>query len=180
MCTSLSHLAAPSDAHPSLTTLTAPPALDLAACITQLLADWAPLPAVPAEARLGMPLDLPLEFSTVLSGATHHLLVLRSTHDLAAELAYANTGDPGARALGDQALLAFCHLLGGHLMECGLGTGPAGYSLLPSWRSQPQQWPTTLPTSTCVLQVHGHALEARLWELPLFEPQRRTAPDPKR
>jgi hypothetical protein len=144
-------------------TLRIPSPFELAELVDKVLGDWAFLSARPAGKPAQGPAPFPLEYSVRPKGRHSFLLNLRCNHSFAAELAQASTGDPGARAHGEDAFRELCNLLASHLMSSlGSPAGRSFESFLPE-PSTPASWPSRLPDSQSVIIADRFPLEIRLW-----------------
>jgi hypothetical protein len=140
-----------------------PSSFELAELIDKVLSDWAFLSAVPAGKPAQGPADLGLEFSVALVGPVDGFLVLRCGADLAADVAQASTGDPGARSEGPDAFKELCNLVASHLMTTFLAGGHLDFLPFVPKLSQPGEWPAQPADAESVMLVENHPLEARLW-----------------
>jgi hypothetical protein len=140
-----------------------PRPFELIELVDRVLSDWAFLAVSPAGKPAVGPAVLPLEFSTILAGKLKCLLVLRSSHAFGAELAYACTGDPGAREQGADAFRELCNLLASHLLTGYLGGESGDFAPFLPERSRPEQWPAVPAEVEAVMMVENFPLEARLW-----------------
>jgi hypothetical protein len=147
-----------------------PQAFELVDLAARLLGDWAFLTVMPAGKPAEGPANLPLEFSTALSGKLGCLLVLRSSHAFGSELAYASTGESSARDKGSDAFRELCNMLASHLMTAYLGGEGGDFASFLPQPSLPQHWPAAPADMETVMMVESFPLEARLWMLP--EPAR--------
>jgi hypothetical protein len=150
-----------------------PRPFELIELVDRVLGDWAFLAVNPAGKPAEGPAPLPLEYSTILAGKLKCLMVLRSNHAFGAELAYACTGDPGAREQGADAFQELCNLLASHLLTAYLGGEQGDFAPFLPERSQPQQWPESPASIEAVMMVESFPLEVRLWAeaAPVLEAQ---------
>ncbi len=145
----------------------APSGQKLAALLDEVISEWCKLRAVPAGRPTNNPVKMDLEYRVVLQGAHSGQLVLRAHKTLAAELAHASTGDPGARVEAEDAFRDFCSRFAGRLLrELFQNKLSEVRGHLPL-ASSPELWPAREPDSDCVVLVEYRPLEARLW----LEPQ---------
>lgn len=140
-----------------------PMAFELTELLDKLLGDWAFLSIMPAGAPVAGPAELPLEFTAQIVGRVSCVLVLRSSHAFGAELAYASTGDPGAREQGADAFQELCNMLCSHVLTNFLGGDQGGFAPFLPQRSRPEQWPSDQADVASVVLVEDHPVEVRLW-----------------
>ena len=150
---------------PEMTLPRLPRSFELAELMDQLLGNWAFLSVDSVGAPVVGPAALPMEYSAVISGRLGCVLVLRSTHAFAEEIAYASTGDPSARDQGADAFRELCNMLCSHLLTLFLGGETGTFTPFLPEPSHPGQWPDRASDVSAVVMMGGQPVEIRLWEI---------------
>jgi hypothetical protein len=140
-----------------------PSPFELCELIDNVISDWAFLPVQMAGRPAPGPARLDFEYSVLLKGDFACRLMLRGNRLLAADLAQAATGDPGAREQAEDAFRELCNLMASHLLSRFFPEASPSFGPFFPVPSTTESWPTLPPDSECVAIVSQHALEARLW-----------------
>jgi hypothetical protein len=141
-----------------------PRSFELAELMDQLVGHWAFLGVDSVAQPVEGPAPLPMEYRALIRGRLGCILVLRSTRAFAEEIAYASTGDPGARAQGDDAFKELCNMLCSHLLTLFLGGETGSFAPFLPEPSEPGQWPERASDVSAVVMMGGQPVEIRLWE----------------
>jgi hypothetical protein len=132
-----------------------PTTAQLSEALEDVIFEWTRLSTITAGKPVAGPAEMELEYSIHIPTPQPCRLVLRANRELAAELAHAATGDPGARLHSEAAFQELCHQTAQRLA----GVAKA---FLPK-RSRPDVWPPRPPEAETVILVGYWPLEARLW-----------------
>ena len=143
--------------------LALPSSFELAGLLRSVLREWGFFSAGNSGSHPSHARPLSLEFMLKLGGPLEAVLVLRSSRDFAADLAFASTGDPIARILAPEAFKEFCNLTAEKLVMHYLPGAENSFSPASPRPSAPASWPQWQASAECLLLAESHLLEARLW-----------------